>query len=179
MILTGSRISEEVAMGKIVIDPFYFDRINPNSYDLTLSDRLLRYDEVSLDMAQEPRTYEVTIPPEGYWLHPNDVYLACTVERCGSARYVTCLEGRSSIGRLGMQVHLTAGFGDLGFVSRWTLEISVIKPLRIYAGVRICQAVFFDVLGERDRLYGGKYVEQTGPVPSRMWRDKFFERREA
>jgi dCTP deaminase len=106
------------------------------------------------------------------WLVPNEIYLACTNEECGSDLYVTCLEGRSSVGRLGMQVHLTAGLGDLGFKSHWTLEISVIKPVKVYPNVRICQAVFFKPFGTiGERLYKGKYVSQHGPVPSLMWKD--------
>ena len=128
-----------------------------------------------LDMAAEEPTVALTIPAEGLVLWPGVLYLGATVERAGSDHYVPCLDGRSSVGRLGMQVHCTAGYGDLGFGGRaapstWTLEITTVVPLRIYAGVRVCQISFTTVEGDL-KPYAGKYAGQTGPRASGLWRD--------
>ena len=184
MILTGDAILHAMHSGDVVIDPFTEGHLGANSYDLTLNDQFLVYKTLPenastadhepyrpLDMKSDNPTMSLAIPENGLVLYPKEVYLGCTNERCGSDKYVCCLEGRSSVGRLGIQVHLTAGFGDLGFKSRWTLEISVIRPVRVYPNVRICQAIFYEARGTRTRIYNGKYVEQQGPVPSQMWRD--------
>jgi dCTP deaminase len=98
-----------------------------------------------------------------------------TVERTFSDKYVPCIEGRSSIGRLGINVHATAGFGDLGFNGKWTLEVSTIYPIRIYAGMRICQVFFHSVLNPVSesevplKLYSGKYQQQNEPVASKIY----------
>lgn len=171
MILTGSEIIRHVEEGRIHINPFQEQRIGPNSYDLTLGDTLVTYQDRILDMRSPAVTKTIRIPDEGFVLQPGEVYLGSTVEECGSDHFVCCLEGRSSVGRLGIQIHLTAGFGDLGFKSRWTLEIVVTKPVRIYAGVRICQAFFTRVCGAVGSRYKGKYATQTEPTPSGMWQD--------
>ena len=99
----------------IVIDPFDEARLNPNSYNLTLHDELMVYEEVVLDMRRANRVRRMTIPPEGLVLHPSQLYLGRTVERTETRNLVPMIEGRSSIGRLGLFVHVTAGFGDVGF----------------------------------------------------------------
>lgn len=185
MILTGDKIIRMQREGKILIDPFDESRAGANSYDLTLSDQLVCYEytgglvkgtgmqtfPVPLDMTEENPTIAFTIPDEGYVLKPGEIYLGCTNERCGSDHFVCNLEGRSSVGRLGIQVHQTAGIGDLGFKERWTLEIAVVRPVRVYPNVRICQAIFYEVSGEIKKLYRGKYRVQEGPVPSQMFKD--------
>lgn len=157
MILTGDEILKAVRDGDVVIDPFDESRLQPNSYDLALAPDLETYDEVILDMKRPPRRGALTVPPEGLVLLPGVLYVGSTVERCGSDRYVTCIETRSSLARLGMSTHLSAGWGDLGWKGAWCLEITVVHPLRVYAGARVCQAAFFEVKGERSRLYRGKY----------------------
>jgi dCTP deaminase len=194
--LTGSEIVKQREAGKIVIDPFDPKNVGPNSVDLTLSPEIAWYvpredefksgdphvnpvTEIHLDMQREPAVYRHNMSEgSGYLdLQPGRLYLGATNERAGSDHYVPCIEGRSSIARLGLMVHLTAGFGDLGFKGCWTLEMTALHPIRVYAGVRICQ-VFFDtiegVVGQTyDKEHRGKYGEQleTRPIPSRLFMD--------
>lgn len=175
MLLTGVEISSGAAKGTITIEPFNRENIGPNSYDVTLSDQLLVYESSVLDMRKENKARLVTIPPEGVVLAPGNIYLGSTVEVIGSSQYVPCLEGRSSVGRLGLEIHRTAGVGDRGFVGNWTLEMSVIQPLRIYAGVRIGQILFWDISPWASLSYAGKYVGQRGPQASRMHLDREFQ----
>lgn len=177
--LTGLRIQNEVEAGRIVIDPFNPKHLGPNSYDLTLGPELRLYKNTPdyhsginpLDAKRENPTKVHTIGHDGYVLYPGKLYLAHTNEIAGSEHYVPCIEGRSSMARLGIQVHLTAGFGDVGFINQWTLEILVVHPVKIYRDIRICQ-VYFDTLeGTIDRLYDGKYNETKGAVASRSWLD--------
>ena len=127
-------------------------------------------------MKQNHTVKETTIPKEGYVLYPGVLYLGCTVERTQCAGLVPWLDGRSSVGRLGLSIHVTAGRGDSGFGMAdpegctWTLEMSVIQPLRIYAGVRIGQLTFMTLEGEQTS-YDGRYTKQDGPVASRLWKD--------
>ncbi len=124
-----------------------------------------------MDMAVEMEYEEHEIPEEGLVLEPGRLYLGSTVEVVGSDEFTFLVEGKSSIGRLGLSVHKTAGVADLGFTGRVTLEMDVVEPLRIYAGRRICQALFFPAYGVVAELYRGRYQSQTKPTPSRMWRD--------
>ena len=80
-------------------------------------------------------------------------------------------EGRSSVGRLGLFIHVTAGFGDVGFAGYWTLEIFCVQPIRIYAGVEICQIYYHDIKGDYDRYQSGKYQNNTGIQPSLLYQD--------
>lgn len=172
--LTGPEIIRQVEAGRIVIDPFDPAKVGANSVDLTLGPMLLAYKLERfgvLDMDAENPTWAITVPDYdggGTILSPGVLYLGHTAETVGSDSFVPCLEGRSSIARLGMQVHLTAGFGDLGFVGQFTLEIVVVHPLRIYAGVPVCQVSFTRPEGEI-ALYKGRYQGQSGPQPSRLW----------
>lgn len=175
MILTGPEIYER--LGKdIEIDPFDESRLNPNSYNLTLHDELLTYEEIVLDMRRPNRFTRLVIPPEGLVLTPNQLYLGRTVERTETHNLVPMLEGRSSIGRLGLFVHVTAGFGDVGFKGYWTLEMFAIQPIRIYSGVEICQ-IFYHTLEGAIKEYtsrddrGGKYQDNHDIQPSMMYRD--------
>ncbi len=114
------------------------------------------------------------IPPEGLVICPGEAYLAGTVERCGSDHYVCQVDGRSSVGRLFLAVHCTAGRGDLGFADRWCLEMYCASrhPVRVFAGMRIAQATFFSVEGHVAKLYRGrKYDAQDGACASRSWMD--------
>ena len=169
MILTGPEIIRQIEKGKIEIDPFVSEHVGANSVDLRLGPEIVTYDlsQGPLDTREEPITRETTIPPQGYLMYPGNLYLARTVEVIHSKWFVPLVEGRSSIGRLGVQVHMTAGFGDLGFRGTITLEMSVLHPTVIYAGDRICQVFFEAVQGER-RFYQGRYQNQVLPTASRM-----------
>lgn len=171
MILTGEEIRRQVATGTIFIENFNSARLGPNSYNLRLAPDLLVYREAVLDMAKDNRTRRLTIPPEGMVLKPGKLYLGRTVERTRTDKFIPMLEGRSSVGRLGMGIHVTAGFGDIGFDGPWTLEITVTEPLRIYPMVEIAQIYFHVPAGETSMQYRGKYQWELDVVPSRLWRE--------
>lgn len=169
MILTGPEILAACKRGDIRCEPLVEKHVGPNSLDLTLGPTLLQA-VGPFDMKKEQRTRELPFGPDGFTLVPGFLYLGHTAEAVGSDRYVPCIEGRSSVGRLGISVHLTAGVGDLGFFGQWTLEIAVVQPVRVYPGVKLAQVLFYETLG-RPSGYAGRYQGQRGPQPSRMWRD--------
>ena len=170
MILSGKEILKH--MGKeIIITPFDEKRINPNSYNLSLADELLVYEKEALDMKKPNPTKRIVIPDEGLLLEPNRLYLGRTNEFTKTDRYVPMLEGRSSTGRLGLFIHVTAGFGDIGFAGYWTLEIFCVQPVRIYPNVEICQIYYHDIDGEYDLYSGGKYQNNSGIQASLMYKD--------
>lgn len=160
MILTGSEIHDQVLWGTITIDPFDPSHLNPNSYNYHLAPTL-RLLESSAD---EPQTATLS-QDRGYLLEPKRLYLASTAETIGSATYVPSLIGRSSLGRLGLFLQLSADLGQLGSISPWTLELTVVQPLRIYPGMAVGQVTFWRPYGERRRLYRGEYQGQQGPTP--------------
>ena len=147
MILSGNEIKQQLG-GNIIIEPFDDVNLNPNSYNLSLHNELLVYEEVVLDMRKSNRVTRVDIPAEGLVLTPNQLYLGRTIERTETHNLVPMIEGRSSIGRLGLFVHVTAGFGDVGFCGYWTLEMFAVQPVKIYPGVSICQLFFHQIAGD-------------------------------
>lgn len=171
MILSGKAILQGVQENKIVIDPFYPDRLGPNSYNLALHDELGVYDQEVLDMKQPLSLNRFKIPPEGYELEPGKLYLGRTTEYTETRGFVPMLEGRSSIGRLGLSVHITAGFGDIGFRGYWTLEIFALQPVRVYAGVEICQVFYHEIAGEYDEYSSKKYQDNQDLQPSLIHQD--------
>ena len=156
MIVSGKEI-EKLINKEIFIDPYSPKQLNPNSYNLRLHHELLVYKERTLDMKKDNLTQKVTIPAEGLVLEPGTLYLGRTVEHIRTEHYVPLLEGRSSIGRLGIVVHLTAGLGNIGSSGYWTLEIACVQPVRIYPGVEICQIFFQDIRGEHVNYRSKKY----------------------
>lgn len=170
MILSGKEILKHIGR-EIRIEPFDKKRINPNSYNLTLADELLVYEDAVLDMKKQNPTSRLVIPEEGLVLEPDRLYLGRTNEYTSTDRYVPMLEGRSSTGRLGLFIHVTAGFGDVGFAGYWTLEIFCVQPVRIYPNVEICQIYYHDIEGEYDLYKSGKYQNNAGIQPSLMYRD--------
>ena len=170
MILSGKEIEKRIGKD-IFIEPFDRSRINPNSYNLTLSNELLVYEEHELDMKRPNAAKKLVIPEEGLLLQPNVLYLGRTNEYTKTERFVPMLEGRSSIGRLGLYIHVTAGFGDIGFSGYWTLEIHCIQPVRIYPDVEICQIYYHDILGEYELYTSGKYQNNSGIQPSLLYKD--------
>ena len=170
MILSGKEILKH--MGKeIIITPFDEKRINPNSYNLSLADELLVYEKEALDMKKPNPTKRIVIREEWLLLEPNRLYLGRTNEFTKTDRYVPMLEGRSSTGRLGLFIHVTAGFGDIGFAGYWTLEIFCVQPVRIYPNVEICQIYYHDIDGEYDLYSSGKYQNNSGIQASLMYKD--------
>ena len=219
MKLTGLEILKRRDTGEILIDPWDAHKLNPNSYNLSLDDKLVVYDtnpkvvertdldlamriwnddrrlfakrngngavdsnrnthiELGewhdvLDMAQENQFYELVIPKAGLVLVPGRLYLAQTVEYTETRNLVPYIDGRSSIGRLGISIHATAGFGDVGFCGTWTLEIAVVEPVRIYPFVQFCQISYETVLGEVTEYQSTKgYQGQRMPKPSGIWKE--------
>jgi dCTP deaminase len=146
-------------------------QLNPNSYNLRLHNELLVYENEMLDMKKENKARSLIIPEDGLLLSPGKLYLGRTLEYTKTDLYVPMLEGRSSVGRLGLFVHVTAGFGDVGFCGFWTLEIHCIQPIRIYPGIQICQIYYHAIEGEFDRYVSGKYQNNTGVQPSLLFKD--------
>jgi dCTP deaminase len=170
MILTGDEIKAQLGKN-IVIDPFDASMLNPNSYNLSLHDELLVYEEIVLDVRRPNRYRRSVIPPEGIVLHPGQLYLARTVERTETRNLVPMLEGRSSIGRLGLFVHVSAGFGDVGFCGFWTLELYAIHPIRIYPGLPICQIFYHTIVGDISDYRAGKYQNNHDIQPSLFFKE--------
>jgi dCTP deaminase len=170
MILSGKEIKNKIGK-EIIIDPFNEKQLNPNSYNLKLHNEMLVYDEDILDMKKENKVSKITIPEEGLILEPGKLYLGRTLEYTATENYVPMLEGRSSIGRLGLFIHVTAGFGDVGFKGYWTLEIFCVQPIKIYAGVEICQIYYHSIEGDYDKYSSGKYQDNIEVQPSLLYKD--------
>ena len=170
LILTGKEIAKKLGTD-INIKPYEETLLNPNSYNLRLHNELLVYTNMPLDMKKPNPSEKIIIPEEGYLLKPGILYLGRTLEYTETYNLVPMLEGRSSIGRLGMYVHVTAGFGDVGFKGFWTLEISVIHPLVVYPNVQICQIFYHTVEGEITEYKSGKYQANSGIQPSLLYKD--------
>lgn len=172
MILLRDEILRNHRLGNIIIEPFDERRLNPNSYNLSLGDTLLTYDEVHLDSKKINRTKEYKMDPdEGFMLFPNVLYLGQTKEYTETRNLVPMIEGRSSIGRLGICIHVSAGFGDIGFCGHWTLEITVVHPIKVYAGMEICQVHFHVPQGTDREGYRGKYQNNRGVQASMLHED--------
>jgi len=170
MMLSGLEIAAKMG-GEINIEPYNPAQLGPNSYNLRLHEDLLIYDEDILDMKRPNKTRALTIPPEGLVLLPGRLYLGRTIEHTTTNGYVPMLEGRSSIGRLGLFVHVTAGFGDVGFSGFWTLEIHCIHPIRIYAGTEVCQIYYHKIEGAYETYKSSKYQDNKGIQPSLLYMD--------
>lgn len=178
MILSDKRILEEIEKGSIIIEPFDRKCLGTNSYDVHLGKYLANYKSRVLDAKTHNEIEHFEIPKDGYVLQPNTLYLGVTTEYTETHAHVPFLEGKSSTGRLGIDIHATAGKGDVGFCNTWTLEISVAQPVRIYAGMPIGQLIYFVVEGDIEVMYNtkgnAKYNNPTTrPVESMMWKNKF------
>ncbi len=178
MILSDSRILEEIENGNIVIEPYDRSNLGSNSYDVHLGKHLAMYDETTLDARKHNTISHFEIPEDGYVLQPGILYLGVTEEYTETHGHVPFLEGKSSTGRLGINIHATAGKGDVGFCNAWTLEISCIQKVRVYAGMPIGQLIYFategDVINKYNKKENAKYTGRTDkPVESMMWKNKF------
>jgi dCTP deaminase len=175
MILSGQAIRERLG-NDIIIEPFDESQLNPNSYNLSLHNELMVYDELTLDMAQANRVRRIVIPDDGFVLEPDRLYLGRTAERTVTHNLVPQIEGRSSVGRLGLFVHVTAGFGDVGFDGYWTLEMFAVHRVRIYPGVPICQIFYHELCGEIEE-YASKYQHNHDIQPSLMFEELSHHRK--
>jgi dCTP deaminase len=176
MILTDLKILEEMEKGTIVISPFDRKYLGSNSYDVHLGRHLALYKNDILDAKAHNEIDHFQISEDGLILLPHRLYLGVTVEYTETHRHVPFLEGKSSIGRLGIDIHATAGKGDIGFCNTWTLEISVKQPVRVYHSMPIGQLIYFEVSGAIGTTYDtkstAKYNERTErPVESMMWKN--------
>ena len=178
MILTDAKILESIDSGEIVIEPFVRSCLGTNSYDVHLSKYLATYKDSVLDAKKHNEVEHFEIGDEGFVLQPGTLYLGSTLEYTETHNSVPFLEGKSSIGRLGIDIHATAGKGDIGFCNTWTLEISCVHPVRVYHGMPIGQLIYFTTEGEVINFYNkkknAKYVSRSvKPVESMMWKNKF------
>ncbi len=174
MILSDVKIRDEMRRGQIVIRPFRRESLGTNSYDVHLGPYLAVYSTGALDARARNPVHEFRIPPEGYVLVPGQLYLGVTEEYTETHGFVPFLEGKSSLGRLGIDIHSTAGKGDEGFCNYWTLEMSVKLPVRIYAGMPVGQLIYFEISGRVARSYSSKTSAKyrkvsPHPTPSRMY----------
>lgn len=197
-ILSDLAIRQAIEVGDIQIDPFNPEQINITSYDLTLGTEVCVYQKTvafeqggglprmdgidlvptgtcAMDVKEplEVIRYEI-VPDIGWWLKPGIGYLMHTHERVRTSKYNPILDGKSSIGRLFIQVHATAGYGDPGFDGQYTLEVIVQHPVRVYPGMRFCQIRFHTIAGELGRTYDqvGHYTaaHAKGAIPSQAWK---------
>ncbi len=178
MILTDVQILEAIDKGDIVITPFDRACLGTNSYDVHLAAHFAVYEDESLDAKKHNKIRHFDIGPDGFVIQPGELYLGVTEEYTETHSAVPFLEGKSSVGRLGIDIHATAGKGDVGYCNSWTLEISCVKPVRIYPGMPIGQLIYFQVAGPIENRYnrkpGAKYNERTDrPLESMMWKNKF------
>ena len=196
MILTGPEIEKQIRTNRIKITPFDKKRVNPASYDLSLGNEVAVYTDwvecskafrkfnhedgrnfvakpgKEIDSKKEPSVRVFKMDPDlGWLLKPGLLYLMHTTEVISTDFYVPILDGKSSIGRLGIVVHLTAGFGDAKYLGQYTLEVTAVHPVRIYPGMRFCQMRFQKMTG-RAKFYNGNYMgkDATGPVKSKCWK---------
>ena len=187
--LTGQEIIDQVANKRIFISPFEKNRVNPNSYNLRLSDIILEVvpDKNGVIDPRVPCDVKQVTPidkdssiffgerkladenAKAFLLEPHKLYLSSTIETTGSDFYVPMLSGRSSVARCGIEVHRTAGFGDIGFCGTWTLEITVVYPTILIAGMEIAQVYFEEPMGQANNKYHGKYQSQTDPQISKFY----------
>src|ERR1700712_5732387 len=178
MILSDTRILEEIEKKTIIIEPYDREKLGSNSYDVHLSKHLATYKDGVLDAKKHNEIDHFEIPEDGFVLLPGELYLGVTQEYTETHTHVPFLEGKSSTGRLGIDIHATAGKGDVGFCGNWTLEISCKLPVRVYEGMPVGQLIYFPVEGEVEVKYnnklGAKYSGQPNrPVESMMWKNKF------
>ncbi|MFM2266752.1 MAG: hypothetical protein RL757_192 [Bacteroidota bacterium] len=178
MIFSDKKILDCLESGDIVIMPFDLACLGTNSYDVHLGKFLATYRNRELDAKQHNEIDIFEIPEQGFLLQPNTLYLGATLEYTETHNAVPFLEGKSSTGRLGINIHATAGKGDVGFCNHWTLEISCLMPVRVYANMPVGQLIYFQVEGDIKNLYNkkqnAKYNARTDkPVESMMWKNKF------
>lgn len=178
MILSDSRILQEIEKGNIVIEPFDRAMLGSNSYDVHLGKYLAMYNDDTLDARKHNTISHFEIPEEGYVLLPGKLYLGVTQEYTETHAHVPFLEGKSSTGRLGINIHATAGKGDVGFCNAWTLEISCVEKVKVYPGMPIGQLIYFvtdgEVINKYNNKQGAKYSGRNDkPVESMMWKNDF------
>ena len=171
MILTALEIDKQIKKKNINITPYSNTLLNPNSYNYRLAPTLIEF-ENELDAQKKPKTKTIHIPSTGYVLQPGKLYLGSTYEKIGSKKYVTQLIGRSSIGRLGLFLQITAPLGHVGTYHSWTLELNVVQPLRVYPLMKIGQVTFWKTKGNKKLNYAnGEYQNYQKPHISKFYKE--------
>ncbi|QDT04650.1 Deoxycytidine triphosphate deaminase [Rubripirellula lacrimiformis] len=170
MLLSGDEIRRRQG-DKLRIDPFEESRLNPNSYNLSLHHEVLVYEEVVLDAASPNRYRRIEIPADGLTLQPNQLYLGRTVEYTETHDVVPMIQGRSSLGRLGLFVNPGGSLGDAGYCGTWTLEMHCVQPVRIYPGMEVCQIYYWGMEGTCQGYDSEKYQNSRDIKPSQMFRE--------
>lgn len=170
MNLSGHEIIKQVKAKKIHISPFNKENVNPNSYNYHLSDQLygIERDQI-LDPTYKTRIKKICFTNKGYILKPGIVYLGATVESIGSDHFVPSLIGRSSLGRLGLFLQITADLGHIGTNHAWTLELKVVQPLKVYPNMKIGQVTFWTPQGKKKLKYCGGYDSHSIPHISKSY----------
>ncbi|MFM9099532.1 MAG: dCTP deaminase [Actinomycetota bacterium] len=183
MLLSDRDIAAEIESGRVKVEPFDAKMIQPSSVDVRL-DRFFRvfenhkYEVIDPSIEQPDLTREVAVAPSDHFiLHPGEVVLASTYEVITLPDDIAGrLEGKSSLGRLGLLTHSTAGFIDPGFSGHITLELSNVAnlPVKLYPGMKIGQLCLIKLSSSAEHpygsaLYGSRYQGQRGPTPSRSW----------
>jgi dCTP deaminase len=170
MILARQDILKAISDGDIFVKPFNPDNVSVNSIDLTLNNKLLVYNDPVLSVREKNATSEITIPESGYILQPNQLYIASVNEFTNANGYVGVVYGKSSLGRLGLFAHICAGYVDNGYAGNITLELAVIKPLKVFPNMKVCQIAYYETTNSKD-LYSGKYMGDTTPQASKSFKD--------
>ncbi|MCL2821845.1 MAG: dCTP deaminase [Firmicutes bacterium] len=171
MIFGIEKINQMMELGQIVVTPFDQKKLNPNSIDLTLGDTVFESPAAEFDVKIKTEFIQKTIGESGFLLSPNQLYLAATAEWTKTVGAVPIIFGKSSLSRLGLSVHQTGGFGDNGFEGNWTLALACVKPIRIYAGMKICQLVYFGLDGGGKLYDSDKYQSSKGAVASKFYKE--------
>lgn len=176
MILSDLEILKQMKKGSIVITPFDIKNMGSNSYDVHLGEDFAQYKDKTLDAKKHNEIHHFKISKKGFVLKPGQLYLATTAEYTETHKHVPFLEGKSSTGRLGIDIHATAGKGDVGYCGFWTMEISTSKSVRIYPGMPIGQLIYYVVKGKVKKLYNkkkdAKYINKSKlPKESMMWKN--------
>lgn len=173
MILSGLKIKEEVMNNNIFIEPFNENLLNPNSYNYRLGSELLEICDDVIDPKNETHFKRIKLDENGYILKPHKLYLGSTLECIGSNQYVTQLIGRSSVGRLGLFLQVTAPLGHVGCKLNWTLEMKAVQPLKVYKGMKIGQVTFWVMEGDKKIDYkNGKYNKFKKPQISMFYKEE-------
>lgn len=172
MILTGPEIAEQVRCGRIVIDPFHSERIEPNSYGFSLSPHVMVYEDRVLDARRAPAQRSIELSEDGFVLEPRVLYLGSTVERLGSLHYAATLYACRSVSTMGMWIHYSAPLGHMGAIIPWTLEMQTTHPVVVYPNMLIGKIAFWATAGPSDR-YSGRYRDSQTTVGSRLADDDF------
>ncbi|MFA4853332.1 MAG: dCTP deaminase [Bacteroidales bacterium] len=172
MILTGEEIKKEVLNNRIHIKPFFSENLNPNSYNYHLGPIILEISDSVVDPKRKSKVKKIKLSSKGFVLRPGRIYLGSTIEEIGSDYYVTTLIGRSSVGRLGLYLQITADLGHMGSKHCWTLELCVVQPLIVYPKMKIGQVSFWEPFGAPlTEKFDGKYQKYCVPKISEMYKN--------